>query len=202
MKLLFKKASGFTRLELLVCLLVIGVLAVLAIPRLASMAGIGRSVGGPLGNARQLQLAIQTMSLDTYSSGGNGMEWTMLASHGKVTPVSLETFFRALVDNHYLTRADLVKLLTAPGKEPTESDLTARNIAFKFFQVDEDSPADQPLMVTANWQPTGLTDDAPYGKKGFVVFDKGGKGGIYKRPGDATDPKIFPSGSKDGHPYR
>jgi hypothetical protein len=83
-----------------------------------------------------------------------------------------------------------------------ENDLTARSIAFKIFQVDEASPSDQPLFITANWEHSALTNDAPYGKKGFVVFAKGGSGGIYKRPNDVTSTNIFPAGKKDGHAYR
>jgi len=202
MKLLFKKASGFTLTEVLVCLVVVGFFIWLVSARWTTLRDSGTWGNGALSNARQLHLATQTMTLDTFSAGGNGMDWTMLASHGKTTPVPLAAYLRALVDNNYLTRRDLTKLLTAPGKKPVENDLSASQICFRFFQIDDESPADQPLLVSANSQPTGLIADAPYGRKGFVVFYKDGNGGIYKRPADATSPKVFPTGIKDGLPYR
>jgi prepilin-type N-terminal cleavage/methylation domain-containing protein len=200
MKLPFRKSFGFTIIELLVCIVVIGVLIVMSLPR-ASVELVQGQKTGTLSNARQLHLATQTMALDTFSAGGNGMDWTMQASRGRTTAVPLATYFDALTKNNYLTKSDLDKLLTAPGIGPKGSEPTARNICFKIFQVDGPSPSDQPLFVTANWQSTGLTRDDPYGKTGFVVFAKGGSGGIYKRPSDVTNPNIFPTGSKDGHPY-
>jgi prepilin-type N-terminal cleavage/methylation domain-containing protein len=202
MKLLFRNAVGFTIIELLVCIVIIGVFISLLIPKVTDGDTVRGEMVGVLSQMRQLHLATQVMALDTKAAKGEGMEWTMLASHGRAVPVSLAAYFDALVKNNYLTRSDLRKLLSAPGKQPTEDDLTARSIAFKIFQVDGQSPSDQPLFVTANWQPTGLTDHAPYGKKGFVVFAKGGSGGIYKRPTDVTSPNLFPPASQDSHPYR
>jgi prepilin-type N-terminal cleavage/methylation domain-containing protein len=193
--------KAFTLVELLVAIVIIAVLVFLALPRV-TCGPVSGAMTGTLSNARQLHLATQTMALDTFSSGGDGMEWTMMKSKGKTIPASLATYFDALVRNNYLSKADLQKLLTAPGRSPAKNALIAANICFKFFQVDEDSPPDQPLLVTANWQPTGLTSDSPYGKKGFVVFTKGGSGGVYSRPADVTSTNIFPTGSKDGHPYR
>jgi prepilin-type N-terminal cleavage/methylation domain-containing protein len=200
MKLLPRNAAGFTLVELLVCIAVIGVLIYMSIPQ-GTFCGPRGQMTGTLSNARQLHLATQTMALDTFSAGGNGMDWTMQASRGRTSAVPLAAYFDALTKNNYLTKSDLNKLLTAPGIGPKGSEPTARNICFKIFQVDGQSPDDQPLFVTANWQPTGLTRDDPYGKTGFVVFAKSGSGGIYKRTSDVTNPNIFPTGSKDGHPY-
>jgi len=200
MKRLPENARAFTLVELLVILVIVGFLISLAIPRVIICSTSGQ-LTSCLANARSLQMATAMMSLDTANSGGNGMDWTMLSTKGKTTPVSLAAYFAALIDNNYLTRAELRKLLTAPGVTPQGNQFSADSIAFKFFQFDHIAPPDQPFIVTANWQDRHLTDAAPYGKKGFVYFTKGGDGGIKTRPTDAASPNIFPIGSKDGHPY-
>lgn len=58
------------------------------------------------------------------------------------------------------------------------------------------------MIITANWKNGQLTDDA-YRRKGFVVFNKGGGGGVCKRQQDAASTNIFPVGrSESGAPYR
>jgi hypothetical protein len=156
---------------------------------------------GVLANARSLQTATTMMSLDTANTDRNGMDWTMLSTKGKTTPVSLAAYLHALTDENYLSVAELRKLLTAPDVTPQGNQFSSQPIAFKFFQFDSTAPVDQPFIVTANWQDRHLTDAAPYGKKGFVYFTKGGDGGAKTRPTDAANPNIFPTGSKDGHPY-
>jgi prepilin-type N-terminal cleavage/methylation domain-containing protein len=200
MKLLPRNDIGFTLIELLICLVIVGVLLTMVVPVSHHQMLTGEMVG-TLSNMRQLHLATAAMTLDAAAKD-EGIEWTMLASHGKTAPVSLATYLDALVKNNYLTKADLRKLLSPRGEELAENELTARNIAFKIFQVDRESPSDQPLFITANWEPSALTNDAPYGKKGFVVLAKGGSGGIYKRPNDVTSTNIFPAGERDGHAYR
>jgi hypothetical protein len=188
-------------MELLVCIVVVGILGWMLV-LFTSHALLEGQMTGTLNNARQLHLATETMALETYRAGGEGMDWTMLVSHGKTSPVSLAAYFETLVKNNYLTKHVLRKLLSAPGKQPMEDDLSARSIAFKVFQTNEESPWNQPLFVTANWQSTGLTDDAPYRKMGFVVFAKGGSGGIYNRSSDVTDTHLFPPAIQGSHPYR
>jgi hypothetical protein len=97
--------------------------------------------------------------------------------------------------------AELRKLLTAPGVRPQGNQFSSEPIAFKFFQFNHTAPSDQPFVVTANWHDGHLTDAPPYGKKGFFYFTKGGDGGAKTRPTDAASSAIFPTGSKDGHPY-
>lgn len=198
MKLARTPSSAFTLIELLIVISIIAILASLAIPAAQSVLVRGQ-LTGTLSNARQLHMVTQTMSLDTFNAGGDGLEWTMSNNGTTNTPVSLSTYFSALTNNNYLTDPELRKLLSAPGKQPTTGALGSGNIAFKFFAVSEESSSDQPFVVTANWGgvSTGMTTLSPYGKKGFVVFNKGGGGNFYTRPQDATSTNIFSSGSGD-----
>ena len=201
MKRLPKNTRAFTVVELLVAIVVVGFLFLIFIPAGTGSHLVQGRMTGTLANARSLQTATTMMALDTENSGGTGMDWTMLSTKGKTTPVSLAAYFAALTDNNYLPVAELRKLLTAPGVTPQGNQFSSEPIAFKFFQFDYTTPEDQPFIVTANWQDRHLTDADPYGKKGFVYFTKGGDGGVKIRPTDAASPAIFPTGNKDGHPY-
>jgi len=64
-----KTVSGFSLIELLICLVVIGVLITLAVPASHHQRVTGEMVG-TLSNMRQLHLATETMSLETYRAGG------------------------------------------------------------------------------------------------------------------------------------
>lgn len=194
---LTRKPSAFTLIELLVVISIIGILATLAVPAVNNALVQGQMTQ-TLNNARQLHLATQMMSLDTFNAGGDGLQWTSSVSEqGDIQKASLSEYFDALTNNNYLTQTDLRKLMSAPGKQPTGNNFNADNIAFTIFWVEESSPADQPFVVTQNWSGRALTNESPYGKKGFVMFAKGGSGGIYKRVQDANSTNIFPQDNGD-----
>ncbi len=178
-----KSPAAFTLIELLVVISIIAILASLAIPAVTSALTRGQMVQ-TLNNQRQLQIATQTMSLDSFTSG-SGLSWTTDPSGSG--PVSLTEYFTRLTVDNYLTENDLRKLLSAPGVIVGGTGIPSpADSALSFFEVSENSPGDQPFVITRNWVGDGPLNpnEQPYGGKGFVVFRKGGEGNIFTRPSD------------------
>ncbi len=187
MKNLKRSLRAFTLIELLVVISIIAILASLAIPAVSSALVRGQMTQ-TLNNARQLHLATQTMSIDS-TTAGDGVSWT----YSNTTVLTVPTFSQALVDGKYLTGPDLRKIYAAPGVTVTDTNFQAANIAFKIFQTQESTPSDQPFVITKNWEDisTGLGSNAPYADKGFIMFRKGGDGGVFSRPADAKSTNII-----------
>jgi hypothetical protein len=187
------KTAAFTVIELLVLLAILAVLVLMAIPITTPREPVGKMTGA-LSHARQLHMVTQQMSLDNFNAG-TGIQWTTQKTGGKDVPVSLAEYFNALTNNGaYLTEKELRKLLAVDGKGPGSLVAPdAENIAFRLFTVSEKSPDDQPFIVTANWENGTLTGEKPFGKKGFVIFTKGGAGGIYRLQ-QLGSTNIFPTG--------
>ena len=187
MKNLKRSLRAFTLIELLVVISIIAILASLAIPAVSSALVRGQMTQ-TLNNARQLHLATQTMSIDS-TTAGDGVSWT----YSNTTVLTVPTFSQALVDGKYLTGPDLRKIYAAPGVTVTDTNFQAANIAFKIFQTQESTPSDQPFVITNNWEDisTGLGSNAPYADKGFIMFRKGGDGGVFSRPADAKSTNII-----------
>jgi hypothetical protein len=143
------------------------------------------------------------MTLDTFNAGGDGFEWTSdHDANGNAKAGNIDEYFKALTDNNYLSKNDLKKLVTAPGKGPGLADATGANSCFSFFQVSEASPSDQAFVITKNWKEKALVPGTtPYGIKGFVVFTKGGSGGIFRRVADASSATLFPTATTTGETY-
>lgn len=185
MKFHTRPLSAFTLIELLVVISIIAILASLAIPAVSSALVRGQMTQ-TMNNARQLTLATQTMSIDT-TTAGSGVSWT-LGTNGETLTVS--SFSQALTDGKYLSGSDLKKIYAAPGVLVKDTNFTATGIAFAIMQTAESTPSDEPFVITRNWQGGKLTTNTPYGEKGFVVFRKGGDGGTYSRPTDATNTSV------------
>jgi len=185
MKNLTRSLKAFTLIELLVVISIIAILASLAIPAVSSALTRGQMTQ-TLNNARQLTLATQTMSIDT-TAAGSGVSWTTGTNN---ETLAVPGFSQALMDGKYLTGTDLQKIYAAPGVVVNNTNFTAESIAFLIMETTESSPSDQPFVITRNWKSSGLGTNAPYGEKGFIVFRKGGDGGTYSRPADATAPSV------------
>jgi len=176
---------AFTLIELLVVISIIAILASLSVPAVSSALHRGQMTQ-TLNNARQLTLATQTMSIDT-TAAGSGVSWTLGTNN---QPLTVAAFSQALIEGSYLTAADLQKIYAAPGVVVNSTTFNGGNIAFSIMQTTESSPSDQPFVITKNWEQGKLTTNVPYADKGFIVFRKGGDGGIYTRPTDATAPMV------------
>lgn len=189
MKSIKRSLSGFTLIELLVVISIIAILASLAIPAVTSALVRGQMTQ-TLNNARQLHLATQTMSMDT-TTAGDGVSWTF-SSTNPGAALTVATFSQALMDGRYLTGPDLRKIFSAPQVTPADTNFTATTIAFKIAETAENSPSDQPFVFTKNLTPGSALDstNTPYGDKGFILFRKGGDGGIFTRPQDATNTNV------------
>ena len=185
MKNLKRPLQAFTLIELLVVISIIAILASLAVPAVSSALVRGQMTQ-TLNNARQLTLATQTMSIDT-TTAGSGISWTTDTNN---SPLSVKGFSDALISGKYLTAQDLRKIFAAPGIIINDTNFTEDNIAFAIMNTTEASPSDQPFVITKNWVSGALTTNAPYGDKGFVVFRKGGDGGVYNRPTDVTNANV------------
>ncbi len=186
MKNIKRSLQAFTLIELLVVISIIAILASLAVPAVSSALVRGQMTQ-TLNNARQLTLATQTMSIDT-TTAGSGVSWTTGTNNAALT---VPTFTAELINGKYLTSQDLRKIFAAPGVIINDTNFTAANIAFAIMNTTEASPSDQPFVITKNWTAGTLSPTAvPYGDKGFVVFRKGGDGGVYNRPTDVTNANV------------
>lgn len=187
MKKAHRSLQAFTLIELLVVISIIAILASLAIPAVSNALVRGQMTQ-TLNNARQLHLATQTMSIDT-TTAGDGVSWT----YSNNAPMTVSTFSTALIEGKYLTGPDLRKIYAAPGVLVADTNFQASTIAFKIFQTQESSASDQPFVITKNWGSIGegLTTNAPYGDKGFIMFRKGGDGGVFSRPADAKSTNVL-----------
>lgn len=182
-----KSLRAFTLIELLVVISIIAILASLAIPAVSNALVRGQMTQ-TLNNARQLHLATQTMSIDT-TTAGDGVTWT----YSNNAPLTVSTFSTALTEGKYLTAQDLRKIYAAPGVLVNDTNFTAANIAFKILQTQESTPSDQPFVITKNWESVsaGLGTNTPYADKGFIMFRKGGDGGVFTRPADAKSTNVL-----------
>ncbi len=198
---LIRRTAAFTLIELLVVITIIGILLTIAVPQISKGIDSARLLE-TLSHARSLHAATYAMTLENQqSSEPNTIDWTSTdGGGGTSTATSLTAYFSALTNNSsYLSPSDLVTLLRAPGKKPQIGTVGAKDIAFKIYKLDSNSPGEQIFVSTANWtQGTGMNGTAtPFGLKGFVYFTKSGGGGKPTSQTEATSKNAFPTQSGD-----
>ncbi len=167
-------SSAFTLIELLVVISIIAILASLAVPAVTGALTRGQLTGS-LNNARQLQLATQTMALDSFTTG-EGPGWPGDNGDG------WGAYCQNLVDGKYLTESDLRKIASAPGVTIAPAEFPPSKSGLQVYAVKENDPGDSIFVSTYNWSSfADISQDAvPYGDKGFVIFRKAGDGGVYQ----------------------
>lgn len=173
--------AGFTLVEFIVCLVVVGVLIFLAMPNISSSGPHGGRQTQTLSNMKQLHLATQQMALDGVTTTNLTIGWPGDIGGG------FSNWTTQLLKGDYLSKNDLCKLLSAPGVIVSAKDILATNhTALLLYAVKEHSDGGTVFLTTANFTntPTGGTPLSPtakpYGDKGFVVFRKAGDGAILK----------------------
>lgn len=173
--------AGFTWIEFLVCLVVIGVLIALTLPGTSGSGLSGGRMTQSLSNMKQLQLATQQMALDGQTTGNKNLGWP------GDTGSSFARWTTVLVQENYLSKQDLAKLLSAPGIVVSPDNIpTVNTTAVLVYAVSAKSPENTVFLSTANFTntPTGgvppVKSAKPYGEKGFIVFRKGGDGAILR----------------------
>jgi prepilin-type N-terminal cleavage/methylation domain-containing protein len=176
-----KSSRAFTLIELLVVIAIIGILAALALPAVTGALTRGQMTQS-LSNMKQLHLATTQMALDGMTTGDTNLAWP--ADSGN----SFQRWATNLIEGAYLTTNDFAKLVSAPGKQNGPGAIpTLTASAVIAYRVGESSESATVFLTTANYDYVagGGTvggssgTNTPYGKKGFVVFRKGGDGAVF-----------------------
>jgi prepilin-type N-terminal cleavage/methylation domain-containing protein len=202
-----KPSSAFTLIELLVVIAIIAILAALAVPALTSALAKAQ-MNGTMNNMRQLYLAQFQMSNDGAATGATNLAWP--GELPAADRVDLQTYLNAILRAGYLKGADVGKLITAPGANPTVNVTVgtpdtvalagANSASIKVHGCIDADPSHTIFAASHNYvYGTALTSPSvPYGLKGFIVMHKGGDGAVF-RSGQAVvggwpDPQAFESG--------
>ncbi|MEI8294371.1 MAG: type II secretion system protein [bacterium] len=192
MKIL-KRLTAFTLIELLVVISIIAILASLALPAITGALVQGQMTQ-TVSNMKQLHLVAQQIALDGSTSGDTNLAWP-----GDLPTKNWQTW-AALVTNGYMTVTDFAKMCSAPSVTALTNTIVSGSTpgtsrAIIAYQVSETNDSSVVLFTTSNFtnqaSPVAPVSSAkPYGNKGFVVYRKGGDGGIIK-PNQATNTNII-----------
>jgi prepilin-type N-terminal cleavage/methylation domain-containing protein len=170
------RSLAFTLIELLVVISIIGLLAALAIPAVASALVKGQ-LTGTLNNARQLHLATFNINLENESVGLPGA-WP--GTNGGVTFAVWRDYL-----TNVLSPSDMRKMFSAPRVSVTNAlAATMAQTAFNVYQVGNTEDNGAVFISTKNWNATAATTPplptaVPYGDKGTVIMRKGGDGATF-----------------------
>ncbi len=185
------RQKGFTLIELLVVIAIIAILASLAVPAIQGGLLKGQ-LTQTMNNARQLYIAGFSMATDFNTTGDELLGWPGDLPDREKEPVrNVSGYIDRLVDYDYLKKPDMAKIMQAPGVIPwnTSQPFNAdRNCPFKIYRVKENDGASNLFCATKNFTYNKGLDEkkVPYGDKGFVLFRKGGDGGVYNNKKQAT----------------
>jgi prepilin-type N-terminal cleavage/methylation domain-containing protein len=202
-----KPSSAFTLIELLVVIAIIAILAALAVPALTSALAKAQ-MNGTMNNLRQVYLAQFQMANDGAATGATNLAWP--GELPAADRASLETYLNAVLRAGYLKGADVGKLVSAPGANPTVNVVVGtpdtvtlagtNSAALKVYGCIDADPSHAIFAASHNYTyDTALTTPSvPYGSKGFIVMHKGGDGAVF-RSGQAVttgwpDAQAFESG--------
>jgi len=167
-----RSTSGFTLVEILVVIAIIGILIGLALGPISSALDRGQLVDA-MNNGRNLTMAVRLMETDSQISGF-GVGWPG-------DDATMDEVFTSLVEGDYMEPSDIARALRAPGVQPDVNDdgsLSAES-ALAMYQVGSNDPNNSVFVSTFNWDasaPAELDADAvPFGSKGFAFVTKSGE---------------------------
>lgn len=217
MKIPHRSPSGLTRLEIIVALVVLVLLALLIYPSFASMVLKGRMLW-LTSDARQIHLSVMSMAADGTAKGNTALGWPGdLKARGVIRDTA--DFANVLVRGDYLKPEDLrifcnVTALwgssSAPGFKLYKGTLapggtltppfSEKNNAFKIYLVKDKDPSETIFLTTKNYTYGAAALDPkakPFGDKGFVICRKAGDVSIFKSPQTQNPqlPSPLPGGS-------
>jgi type II secretory pathway pseudopilin PulG len=187
-----KLSLGLTRTELVVAVSISAILIVLAAPFLSDYMLEQRLVGS-ISGARMLYIASLSMATDYGTTKDVRLGWPGDLAEREREPVTTVTaYLNRLMEFQYLQRVDLEVVLKKAGGRRWDADQpldATRHCPFKIYRVKEADSANVLFCATRNFTYNiGLDPDVrPYGDKGFMVFRKGGDGGVFIGKRNAGD---------------
>jgi prepilin-type N-terminal cleavage/methylation domain-containing protein len=178
---LIKRLTAFTLIELLVVISIIAILASLALPAITGALARGQMTQS-VSNMKQLHLVSQQIALDGSTSGDTNLAWP-----GDLPEKTWEAW-AGIVTNGYMTVADFAKMCSAPPITANTNTIVSGSAAgvsraIVGYQVSETNDSAVVLFSSSNFTNKAapvapVASGKPFGNKGFVVFRKGGDGGI------------------------